>query len=189
MTTTQRYIPAHYTIQKEVGGAIVYVGEREGRFTAIGWRSAKQINHDFHHYFNTQQARDAFLTAWWDRHERIAQEEQDRKTKKKELREQPVPFKVGEILYNSWGYEQTTIDFYQVVEVEKRSVVLRKIQKETVKEGGFMSRYVVARKDEWAGEPFMKVVNFLGDGQATCSMDHGILSPWDGKSLLQTEYA
>ena len=35
-------------------------------------------------------------------------------------------FKVGDILYSSWGYEQTNIDFYQVAELNGSSMVTLK---------------------------------------------------------------
>ena len=39
---------------------------------------------------------------------------------------QPVnPVKSGDIFYSSWGYEQTNIDFYEVVKVTDKSVFFR----------------------------------------------------------------
>lgn len=41
--------------------------------------------------------------------------------------------KIGDIMFNSWGYEQTNIDFYQVVDIsEKGTVSIRPIQGEQV---------------------------------------------------------
>jgi len=58
------------------------------------------------------------------------------------------PYKVGDILHHSWGYDQTNCDFYQVVEVKTASVVLRKIAAETVPGSeGFMSESVMPVKD------------------------------------------
>lgn len=37
------------------------------------------------------------------------------------------PYKTGDILYTSWGYEQTNIDFYQAVKVNRKSLVLKPI--------------------------------------------------------------
>ena len=39
--------------------------------------------------------------------------------------------KVGDIFRNSWGYEQTTVDFYQVVRVSAKSVWVRRIKGDT----------------------------------------------------------
>lgn len=58
------------------------------------------------------------------------------------------PYKLGDILHHSWGYDQTNCDFYQVVEVKKASVVLRKIGSETVPGSeGFMCERVMPVKD------------------------------------------
>ena len=35
---------------------------------------------------------------------------------------------VGDIYYDSWGYEQTNIDFYQVTAVNKGSFTIRRIK-------------------------------------------------------------
>jgi len=60
------------------------------------------------------------------------------------------PYKAGDILHHSWGYDQTNCDFYQVVEVKKASVVLRKIGAETVPGAeGFMSESLMPRKDHF----------------------------------------
>lgn len=42
--------------------------------------------------------------------------------------------KVGDILYCSWGYDQTNIDYYQVVGVTPASIKIQEISKSTVKE-------------------------------------------------------
>ena len=58
------------------------------------------------------------------------------------------PYKVGDILHHSWGYDQTNCDFYQVVEVKKASVVLKPIAAETVPGlEGFMCESLMPRKD------------------------------------------
>ena len=38
--------------------------------------------------------------------------------------------KVGDILYDSWGYDQTNIDYYEVVRTTKASVWIRSIARE-----------------------------------------------------------
>ncbi len=58
------------------------------------------------------------------------------------------PYKVGDSLHHSWGYDQTNCDFYQVVEVKKASVVLRKIGAKTVPGSeGFMCESLMPEKD------------------------------------------
>lgn len=44
-------------------------------------------------------------------------------------------FEVGEIWYTSWGYEQTNVDFWQVVKSTEKTVWFRPIKKEYTEEG------------------------------------------------------
>ena len=45
--------------------------------------------------------------------------------------------RVGDILYSSWGWEQTNIDFYQVIAIRGSAVDLRQLDQRTT-EDGFM---------------------------------------------------
>ena len=49
-------------------------------------------------------------------------------------------YKVGDILYNSWGYNQTNVDWYQVIKVKPKSIVIHPIAGD-YKETGFLSGY------------------------------------------------
>ena len=73
----------------------------------------------------------------------------DRKAKKAAARARFAnPYKMGDILHHSWGYDQTNCDFYQVVEVKKASVVLRPIGAKVVEGSeGFMSCSLMPEKD------------------------------------------
>lgn len=55
-------------------------------------------------------------------------------------------FQLGDVFVESWGYEQTNIDFYQVIKVNKASVILKKIAYNTVKFTGWASDEVEPRK-------------------------------------------
>lgn len=73
----------------------------------------------------------------------------DYKILKKEMKKDFVnPFKEGDILHHSWGYDQTNCDYYQVVGVKKASVILKKIMCQSVKgTEGFMCEHVLPVKD------------------------------------------
>jgi len=40
------------------------------------------------------------------------------------------PYQVGQILYSSWGYDQTNIDYYEVIEVRPTTLVIRGLAQE-----------------------------------------------------------
>lgn len=51
---------------------------------------------------------------------------------------------IGHIVYASWGYDQTNIDFYKVVRKTEKMVELREIGQKYVEATSSMSEYVVA---------------------------------------------
>ena len=100
-------------------------------------------------------------------------------------------FKVGDILYDSWGYEQTNIDFYQVIEVKPKSVIIRPIGQEVTEEGN-MSGHTIPIKDCFTGEPVTKKLTGWWNGEksvATISSKYGSISLWDGKPKYCSWYA
>jgi hypothetical protein len=91
----------------------------------------------------------------------------------------------GAILYSSWGYDQTNIDFYQVVKiVGKCTVQIRPIASATDhSETG--ATYVVAVPDSFTGEPFTKRASV--DNCISLNSYSGA-SPWDGKPKYETAF-
>ena len=68
-------------------------------------------------------------------------------------------FKVGDFLYQSWGYDQTNIDFFQIIEVLPKSVKIRPISQIMVKNSeGFMCENVMPDKDNFTGESITRPV-------------------------------
>lgn len=60
------------------------------------------------------------------------------------------PYKLGDILHHSWGYDQTNCDYYQVVGVKPASVILRPIGAQTVPNSeGFMSSRLMPVRDNF----------------------------------------
>lgn len=57
--------------------------------------------------------------------------------------------KIGDVLVNSWGYDQTNVDFYQVTRLTKKGVYTREIGKEFVdgESVNSMAGYVKPRVD------------------------------------------
>jgi hypothetical protein len=98
------------------------------------------------------------------------------------------PFKVGDILYNSWGYEQTNIDWYQVVAVKGKTVTLRPIVGEVFEHDSAMSGWTKPKPSNWGGPPFRKTLQVHVDHNGTAydpylPMKHGCLSKWDGNKV------
>ncbi|MBW3636659.1 MAG: hypothetical protein KY445_09385, partial [Armatimonadetes bacterium] len=45
-------------------------------------------------------------------------------------------FKAGDILQHSWGYEQTNVDFYQVLSVTAKFLTVRRISGRIIQDAG-----------------------------------------------------
>lgn len=53
---------------------------------------------------------------------------------------------VGTIFYTSWGYEQTNVDFYEVIHSTAKMVTVRELEKATAEDNGqFTGRAVPYR--------------------------------------------
>jgi hypothetical protein len=89
----------------------------------------------------------------------VADKEQNIAAKKQVMANMNHGFEVGQIYYDSWGYDQTNIDFYEIVEVKQKSVVIRPIAGKTV-ETGFMSGYKTPLPGKYTGEAQLKPVKF-----------------------------
>lgn len=100
--------------------------------------------------------------------------------------------KVGDIFYHSWGYDQTNIDFYEVVKRMKSSVVIRMIQQEQVSQEGFMSAYVMPKKgvfSERNTELLTKRLKLSYRNAPYLHMEYGWCQLWDGQKKNATYYA
>lgn len=109
--------------------------------------------------------------------------------KKKELKKNLVnPFKVGQIFYDCWGYEQTNVDYYQVIAVKPKSVVIRAIEGERKYDASFqsMSGKVIPLKDKFEEDsepvtkPVLVTVNQRGKPIIYLKSRHGWMDLYDG---------
>ena len=137
--------------------AVVYTCESTGRdgktrYHATGFHGRAQ-KPDFNFYYKTDVQRGRKIQEFfksrrtWAKHKKLDAEK--RKDAGRGLA-------VGDILRSSWGYDQTNVNYYQVLEmVGKTTVVLREIGQKK-KETGYMSGTTSPRKDIFAGKPFRK---------------------------------
>lgn len=189
MSTTKtktRWIPAETTpVTRDGIEAVAYVSEAAGRFYAVGY-SGKKTNHDFNGAFRTWESREKYLDNWFTNLAEAEAAKLARKETRKALSARPNPFKVGDILHYSWGYDQTNAEFWQVVEVKAKSVVIREIGHRTVDGSeGFMSERVMPHKDHFLeprhagddqGKPLIKLVQWTTwrpDPEPYLTMDYG----------------
>lgn len=93
-------------------------------------------------------------------------------------------YAVGDVIYNSWGYDQTNIDWYQVVEVKAKSIVIREIAGNSNDHGGPSGGRTAPRRNDFCGKPMLKPL----DEEGRISFKHGAGSKWDGKAKSCSSY-
>jgi hypothetical protein len=74
--------------------------------------------------------------------------------------------KIGAIFRRSWGYDQTNVDYFQVVALKAKTVVVREINQAEVpgsNQGG-MSNKVVPVKDSFDESKLARSVRISDDG-------------------------
>ena len=97
-------------------------------------------------------------------------------------------YKAGDILYTSWGYDQTNIEFFQVVAVpSSKSITVREIASAMPRgEEGFMSGRVVAVPDNFIGAAITKRVTPSGSIKFA---SYRYAWKWDGRERYCSWYA
>ena len=140
------YIPKGAVLQDAQGtDAAVYFYEMAGVLYGIAFHG-KADKPDFHFRFKSVEQRQAKLEEFIASRKSWA----GYKAKRKEERKAPHTLKLGDLLSSSWGYDQTNVDFYQVVEVVgPNSVKIQKVSQavSSEKEGGPSAEYVLGGGD------------------------------------------
>jgi len=186
-----RVIPANSkAIQDKNSSAIAYTYELDGRLIAKGF-SGRKGGSDYHLRYKDSEARTASI----NRHfEKVQAREQDRKDRAKARASFNHTLVIGSILSASWGYDQTQVNFFQVVElVGKKSVKIRAIRSR-IDSQELGSDYVVPVKDS-----FSEWDTFTKDDNAPTLKrvkEHNVISvssyanayPWDGKGKRETAF-
>jgi hypothetical protein len=95
----------------------------------------------------------------------------------------PSTLRVGEIITNSWGYDQTNVDCYQIVRATEHFVWLRAIAQE-VEETGFMCGNVTPKPNQFVGDSEEK---HKASGNSV-TFKHGSGSKWDGVKTLRSSW-
>jgi hypothetical protein len=190
MQNRVRYIPEGSTEIRRPGvNAVVYCHQNaNGGAYAIGY-AGKAFRSSFNYRFRTADARAQYINEFFTKEQAKAERRSQRLAERHSFTHS---LKVGDILVYSWGYEQTNIDFFQVVEVpSSKSVRIREIGGKMESSPGFspMSGHCVPVPDSFVGEAMLKRVTRGYKGDGWINMKHGGATLWDGKPEYCSWYA
>ena len=132
------------------------------------------------YFFNTEQGRDNFIDSQKQKADKM---EQDiaRYNEKKNL------FVPGAILFSSWGYEQTNIDFYIILSRKNDFVIIQEIgQNRTYDSQHKDSGRCTPNENIKLGDPFKKKITKY----ASLTLNtYSYCSIWDGTPKSWSSYA
>jgi len=165
------------------------VTKDNGYFIAEIWNdkakhSWKGLIHNYR--FTSAESRQNWINGFIrnvESHERIKRE-------RKDARKNVVnTFKVGDILYNSWGYEQTNVDFYQVLESKGKTVKIREIKGRMTERGtgNSMAGYTTAIKDQFVKDTPVITKRVTREDSIHFN-SYSSLIRWDGEELYCSCY-
>jgi hypothetical protein len=179
-----RYIPAGaQVVEYQEIPAVIVLSEssKSGKPYAIGYRG-KAGKPSFNYSFRSLEERERYVSEWLKN--QLAWNE--RKAAQRAERSKPHTLAVGDVLVSSWGYDQTNIDYYEVVRVVgPSSVEIQQISQSVVGESGGPSEKVVPNKGSYIGAPMLKRANSTNSVHLT---SYSSASPWSGQPRHQTGY-
>lgn len=177
----------------DCGLRVLRTEPKPNHFTVKIWKP-KAVNPYKHYYFRTWDKREEYIQGQVEAHEAHVASVAERRENRKATPEKLAGVKIGDIFYSSWGYDQTNVDFFQVVKKSKSMLTLREISgKHVPGSGGFMCSQVVAVEDAFVigSDPFRKQLQFWGESnEPYISMNsYSSASLWDGESKYCSWYA
>tara|TARA_R110001632_G_scaffold77851_1_gene175157 strand:+ start:769 stop:1320 length:552 start_codon:yes stop_codon:yes gene_type:complete len=177
MRITERVIPQYESMVKRAGGVVYLMAGLEAKFFA-----GKALNPTHYYAFKSEERREAYIEEFFKDLAERAESKAERKAAAKAIKEKAAnEMKVGDIYCSSWGYDQTNVDFYKIVEVKKSSAVIVRVGSKTVLDNGSYTEVVPAPEHE-IGEPMLKRMGQYGFSMS--SFDTAC--KWNGKPTYKT---
>lgn len=143
--------------------------------------AGKQSKPLWHHSFRNEAARQRLIDETVKSRKSTLDYKNQRLQERKEFKHS---LEKGSILYSSWGYDQTNVNFYEVTDTTEGTVTIREVASDTVK-SDTSADYVTAVPGRYIG-PAMKKRVSPGNSVKVDSSQNAYL--WDGKPKYQTAW-
>ena len=178
MRITERVIPQYESMVKRAGGVVYLMAGLEAKFFA-----GKALNPTHYYGFKSEEKREEYIEKFFKDLAERAEAKAERKAAAKAIKEKAAnEMKVGDIYYSSWGYDQTNVDFYKILEVKKSSAVIAKVGSKTVSDNGPYTEVVPS--EHQIGKPMLKRMGEYGFSISS----YDSATKWDGKPKYETGF-
>lgn len=172
----------------EVNSTIYYKINEYNEYSAAGF-SGKKDKADFYFRFGNKERFDQYVEKYINNlKSNIESKLKYKEGKKINAKAIYDKINVGDIIYTSWGYDQTNIDFYQITgKFGSNSLKVRELDdKDVTKDNNGispMAGYKIPIKDKFTGvEKTIRVMGYL-------KIDNHVAYIWDGRPLYYSWYA
>ena len=155
-----RYIPkGARRVALKSGDAVAYLYESAGRYLAIGYRGTAGRS-AFHESYRTAERREKAVREFFAGVQASAKYRAERRAAKAAWSN---PLTVGAVLYTSWGYDQTNVEFFAVTRVSGRRVWIREIASDSEATGSMQGICWPAMPIRFVGEETMHTAQPAGE--------------------------
>lgn len=146
----QRYTPAGFEEITRPGlPGVVYVDR--ARLCAQAYRG-RAVRPTWNYLFRTSAQMEQEIERFFLG---LAAREEEKRKRAEERRAYVPALKPGDVLHTHWGYEQTNVEFFEVVAVKGKRVTVREVAG-SVKETGHMCGITRPVRGEFVGEPITR---------------------------------
>ncbi len=134
-------------------------------------------------YYHSEERRNEVIECFKTN---ILSRHQQKEEKRRERKEFKTACKVGDIFVSSWGYEQTNVDYYKILEINGNTAIFVEIGQNTVEGShGHDCCNVMPDPESIIGEPFKKIIQ-LGECISMASYEY--CHKWEGKANYKSWY-
>ena len=183
-TARTRYIPEAAEVRNfPAAGVVAYCYDfRDG--PAVLAYEGRKLKATLNRWFPTAAKRDEALAAFVTTRATL-------RANRRTSRSVPHGLVIGDVVTRSWGYEQTNVDFYQVVRVPSPfSVAVRRIKSREVSSNpqGMTAR-VMPNVNDFESSAKAIIVHACGAGEVgSYHGKTGLLGKWNGLPLFTSSY-
>lgn len=163
-------------------------------FAAWGWPSRRAKKPRYLGSFSSETERETAVRGWFERARQVEATKQEHYAERREVRQAERAnaeraFEVGDVIYNSWGYEQTNVDFYLIIARTDHYVTLQPIGDIVTNSPQWAVDYVIPNPDKHTGEPERHKINVWRGKEQSISFKYGAGRKWDGDPVRSSSYA